>query len=45
MTIIVDVEVKVVVGVGRFRHEQACEIPEAAKAVTYEGRASTLRFS
>ena len=41
----VDVDMKVVTGFGRLRHEQALEIAEAAKVVMYEGRASALRFS
>jgi len=42
---IVDVDVKVVVGVVRLRHVQALEIAGVAKAVMYEGSASTLHSS
>lgn len=45
VAVIVDVDMTVVVGVVRLKHEHALEIAEVAKAVICEGSASTLRFS
>lgn len=45
VAVTVDVDMTVVVGVVRLKHEHALEIAEVAKAVIYEGSASKLRFS